>query len=194
MECNETWLLSQELLDEALSPSAAYAVRQHLSSCPACARVHQGLTAIARAFAALPVYSLRPETRALILTLWTANRRFERNKTWACAALLAVACSSVAAVLWLLYAGLNVNTGQALLELMLNPGQAEVMLRLAVMNCTMGAARWWSTAEAWLKPMVPGLEGGVLITGMLFTAMVSLFLVIELHNRLRSAPRLGEYI
>ncbi|MCX5787269.1 MAG: zf-HC2 domain-containing protein [Elusimicrobia bacterium] len=194
MDCREAGRVLQELLDDVLPAKAAHFLREHLASCPGCARVFSGLTVVAQALSALPVYSLRPQTRARILAIWASHRRSEAGRMWTSAALLGFACCSLALALWGFYAGLTLTNGQTLLDLLLDPAQAEVALRLTLMNWTVAAAHWWSVAQSWLTPIVPGIEGGVLVTAALFTAMVSMFLVIELNNRLRSAPRLGEYL
>ena len=194
MDCHEAAFLSQELLDEALPAKAAQFAREHLAGCPACGRAFRGLTAVARALAGLPVYSLRPEARARILAIWASHRRTDAGRMWTSAALLGLGCCTLALGLWVVYAGINLSNGETLLNLLLDPGQAEAMLRLTLMGWAMTAARWWSAAAAWVGPIAPGITGGALLTVAMFTVMVTMFLVIELHNRIHSAPRLGEYI
>ena len=186
--------MSQELVDDALADESARLVRAHLEACAACGRAFRGLAAVARALSGLPVYSLGPEARARILTVWAAYRRNKAGWTWASAAILAFACCGLALALWVFYASLNASNGQAVLNLLLDPDRAQVMLQLTLMRWSMSAGHWWSAAETWMRPAALLIKGWVILTLLLFAAMVSMFLVIGLHSRLQSASRLGEYL
>lgn len=194
MECQEAAYRLQELSDEALPAETARQVRAHSAACAACGRVSRGLAVVTRALSGLPVYSLAPEARARILAAWAAHRRTAAGRMWTSAALLAMAGSGLAMALWLVDSGLNLTNAQAALNLVLDPEGAQLALRLKLMPWFVTAGQWLCAAKTWVGPAALGFKGGALMTLVLFTIMVSGFFVIELHSRLRSVPRLGDYL
>lgn len=194
MDCPQAALKMQEFLDEALPAGEAELVRAHLTACAACSRAFKMLALVARALAGLPVYSLRPAARARIMAAWAAQRRRKARRVWGSAAMLALVSCGPALGLWLLDRNLTPRNGLVALDLLLDPDQALAMFRLQLAGMGVALGQRWSLAAAWLKPILLGITGGVVLTLVLFAVMVSAFLIISLVDRARPAPQLGRYL